>query len=103
MRAPAIVADLPTVPWPPADTLRNRQRFGAGLVLAALATVYFALWALQSGALLIWTFFTLSLATALVLGACLLAMRLVPAAERNGTSEDSTEPPADPTADPTAD
>lgn len=61
--------------WPPADTDRNRLVYGVGAVVGVLATVYCLLFALQTGALIPWTFFTLWLAATLLAGLGLLLMR----------------------------
>lgn len=65
----------PTVPWPPADTDRNRILFRAGAVVAVLATVYGLLWAMETGAFVPWAMFFLGLAASVVLGTALLLMR----------------------------
>lgn len=65
----------PVVPWPPAATDRNRLIYGVGVVLGALATVYFALFALQTAALVPWMITGFLLAATLVGAVGLLLMR----------------------------
>lgn len=65
----------PVVPWPPAATDRNQLIFGAVTVFGALATIYFALFALQTAGLVPWVITVLLLAATLVGGVGLLLMR----------------------------
>ena len=65
----------PAVPWPPAATDRNRLLYGVGVVLGVLATIYFALFALQTAGLLPWVITVLLLAATLVGAVALLLMR----------------------------
>lgn len=66
---------MPGFPWPPQDTDRNRFLVRLQVVLYALVTVYFGVFAVASGALLPWTIFTVALAATLVAGVALVLMR----------------------------
>lgn len=66
---------MPGFTWPPRDTDRNRFLCRLQVVLYALITVYFGLFALVSGALVPWAIFTVALAATLVAGVALLLMR----------------------------
>ena len=66
---------MPGLTWPPRDTDRNRILCRAQLVLYALITVYFLVFALATGALVPWTIFTLALAATLVVVIALALMR----------------------------
>ena len=72
---------MPGFTWPPRDTDRNRILCRLQVVVYALVTAYFGLFALVTGALMPWAIFTLALAATIVVGAALLLMR----AQRRGT------------------
>lgn len=83
---------MPTMTWPPVDSDRNRLIYVAVAVLAALATVYFLLWALQSRGLVPWAGFTLLLAVTLVAGTGRVLMVLARRRTTPGTEPDPVGP-----------
>jgi hypothetical protein len=91
---------MPGFTWPPRDTDRNRFLCRLQVVLYALVTVYFGLFALATGALLPWSIFTVALAATIVVAVALVLMR----AERRaaGTGAEQVTPPTatDPAATP---
>jgi len=66
---------MPGFTWPPRDTDRNRILCRAQVVLYALVTLYFGVFALASGALVPWTITALALAATIVAVVALLLMR----------------------------
>ena len=97
---------MPGFTWPPRDTDRNRFLGRLQVVLYALVTVYFGLFALATGALMPWTIFTVALAATIVAGVALLLMRAQrqageapspPESQPRDPSQDQTSPiPVDP-------
>ncbi|MDD7934222.1 hypothetical protein [Actinomycetospora straminea] len=79
---------MPGFSWPPRDTDRNRFLCRVQVVVYALVTAYFGLFALVSGALVPWAIFTVALAATLVVGVALLLMR----AQRRATADRAGPP-----------
>ena len=75
MERPRTVPAMPGLRWPPRDTDRNRFLARAQIVVYALITVYFGLFALASGAFVPWAIFTVALAATVVTAVALLLMR----------------------------
>jgi hypothetical protein len=73
---------MPGLTWPPRDTDRNRVLARVQIVVYALVTAYFGLFAVVSGAVVPWAIFTVALAATVVTGVALLLMR----AQRRGTT-----------------
>ncbi|WP_345411283.1 hypothetical protein [Actinomycetospora chlora] len=66
---------MPGLTWPPRDTDRNRFLARVQIVVYAVVTAYFGLFALVSGAFVPWAIFTVALAATVVTGVALLLMR----------------------------
>ncbi|MHC1563148.1 hypothetical protein ACR9E3_29660 [Actinomycetospora sp. C-140] len=66
---------MPGFTWPPRDTDRNRILTRVQVVVYALVTAYFGLFALASGGVVPWAIFTVALAATIVAGVALLLMR----------------------------
>jgi hypothetical protein len=66
---------MPGLTWPPQDTDRNRFLARVQIVVYAVVTAYFGLFALVSGAFVPWAIFTVALAATVVTGVALLLMR----------------------------
>jgi hypothetical protein len=66
---------MPGFTWPPRDTDRNRILYRLQVVVYALVTVYFFVFALASGALVPWAICTVALAATVVVTVALLLMR----------------------------
>ncbi|GAA4925981.1 hypothetical protein EV188_1137 [Actinomycetospora succinea] len=66
---------MPGFTWPPPATDRNRFLCGLQVVVYALVTVYFGIFAIATGAFLPWAIFTVALAATFVAGVALVLMR----------------------------
>lgn len=85
---------MPGFTWPPRDTDRNRILYRLQVVVYALVTAYFFVFALASGALVPWAICTVALAATVVVAVGLLLMR----AQRQAAPETGVEagaPPVD--------
>jgi cation transporter-like permease len=85
---------MPGFTWPPRDTDRNRFLYRLQVVVYALVTAYFFVFALASGALVPWAICTVALAATVVVAVGLLLMR----AQRRAAPEPDTEAAAAPQA-----
>jgi heme A synthase len=79
---------MPGLTWPPRDTDRNRFLARVQIVVYALVTAYFGLFAVVSGAFVPWAIFTVALAATVVTGVALLLMR----AQRRGATSAEQAP-----------
>jgi hypothetical protein len=66
---------MPGFTWPPRDTDRNRILYRLQVVVYALVTAYFFVFALASGALVPWAICTVALAATVVVTVGLVLMR----------------------------
>lgn len=78
---------MPGFTWPPSDTDRNRILYRLQVVVYALVTAYFFVFALASGALVPWAICTAALAATVVVAVGLLLMR----AQRRAAPEPGAE------------
>ncbi len=78
---------MPGFTWPPRDTDRNRILYRLQVVVYALVTAYFFVFALASGALVPWAICTVALAATVVVTVGLMLMR----AQRRAAPEPATE------------
>jgi archaellum biogenesis protein FlaJ (TadC family) len=79
---------MPGFTWPPRDTDRNRFLYRLQVVLYALVTAYFFVFALATGALMPWAICTVALAATMVVAVGLVLMR----AERRAAPQPTPHP-----------
>jgi len=91
---------MPGFTWPPRDTDRNRFLYRLQIVVYALVTAYFFVFALASGALVPWAICTVALAATVVVAVGLLLMRAQRRAAPDSGAEATPHPAGPDTAAP---